>query len=145
MVKRFQDWPTKLAKTLKKMEGRSFRYGTYDCFLGMGECVKSMTGEDPTKVHRGSYHNKLEAYTRIRELGGLRNILLTECAKFGWKQIHPSKAQRGDILLIKDEKVGELVSVVSLDNRCAVVIPTTGGVDHIPLEKCDVIMAIRVE
>ncbi|WP_113154788.1 hypothetical protein [Nitratireductor sp. OM-1] len=102
-MKRRSFWRPSLADYFSQVQGRPFAWGSFDCALFAAGAVEAMTGVDFAKGYRG-------AYTTLA--GGLR-LLRTEgfethadFAAAHLTEIHPSKAQVGDIAAIAVSDAG---------------------------------------
>lgn len=97
-LQRRPDWPERLAETLKIARSRSFVWGTHDCALFAADCVKSMTDVDLAKSFRGSYNDAAGAARALVHAGF--SSIEDLASSFLGSEIQPTRAQRGDIVLI---------------------------------------------
>lgn len=91
---RVQNWPELLADFDASARARPFKWGEWDCALMSADWIKTCTGVDPAETYRGRYKTAKGA-ARI-----LRKGLLEFCRGFGFEEVRPMMAQRGDIAMI---------------------------------------------
>lgn len=97
MVKRFEDWPQRLAAAIEAARGRPFCWGAHDCALFAAEVVQALTGIDFAAEFRGRYASKAEAVGLLGERGGLEAVVT---AVLGTPRPSPILAQRGDVVMV---------------------------------------------
>lgn len=98
LLRRRPDWPERLHAALAAAEAVEFAWGRSDCFTLAMDVVEALTGADPWSHERGRYASAKGAAKRLArvgysDLGGL-------FADLG-EQIHPSRARRGDLGLVR--------------------------------------------
>src|SRR6185369_14639028 len=117
---RYEDWEIRLADYLYQCAGRRFKYGTFDCCKFSAGAVEVMTGVD---VMAGfSYHDARAAKLEIPR--GLLAAFSTVMEQAGVKQVSPSFAQRGDLVVGKFPRT--TVGVVALDGKRAHFVTRKG-------------------
>lgn len=67
-MKRYDDWPERLAQKLDEMKDLGFRWGSHDCVTFAAACVEAMTGDRPIP-EIGNYTTALGAARQIKKLG----------------------------------------------------------------------------
>ena len=92
---------------IEKYAGQSFRYGA-DCCQFVGECVESLTGDNPMKAF--SYSDESEAYEIINSYGSLEKAITATLGEpyDGFKD--------GDVCLI-EQTGGRQIAAVAYENR----------------------------
>lgn len=98
MIKRFPDWPERLAGYINLCLKRPFVWGENDCCLFAMDCVQEMTGVDLAKPYRG-YKTQIQALRLLNRHGGIAGIAETVAEKHGIAEIPPLTSQRGDVCL----------------------------------------------
>jgi cell wall-associated NlpC family hydrolase len=131
-MKRYPDWPERLAQFIESKRTVPFEWGENDCLMFAADAVVAITGEDPTAAHRGQYQTGEAVYERIREAGGLRHMLALP-------EKHRGLAQRGDIVLADVEGVETFGVVAGAGAWCG---PGETGVVFRPM--AEVILALEV-
>tara|TARA_Y100001937_G_scaffold66257_1_gene90662 strand:- start:5824 stop:6243 length:420 start_codon:yes stop_codon:yes gene_type:complete len=101
MYKRIDNWQNVLVKELEKP--RFFQWGKDDCCLFACDIIEKITGTDPAIEFRGKYNTALGAYKEIKRQGyeGVVDVARKICKKYGWPEVHPNLAQRGDAIAAK--------------------------------------------
>lgn len=98
-VKRLPDWRNRLDAYLDEKTREPFEYGTNDCALFVAGAVNAMTGFDPAEGFRGRYHTSAQAQRSLLSHGYEK---VTEMARQFFREIHPSRAQIGDLAVAED-------------------------------------------
>lgn len=131
-IMRHEDWPEKLAKYLSGPH--KFNMKRHNCALFVGNWVKEATGLDRTKKYKRL--SKAEMIRLYEERGGWQG----EMESFA--EIHPKKAQRGDVALMNIETLDgcDTAPGIVMDGRVAVL--GERGIVFYPIERA--IMAWRV-
>jgi len=93
---RTRDWELRLARAMRKHMNAPMEYGKCDCYLICADAVEAVTGKDPFKDVRGKYTTEQGAARQLKKRG-FRTVEEAWASLF--KEIHPAKAQRGDILI----------------------------------------------
>ena len=117
MLRRFEDWPSRLSSYLETRRHAEFGYGTHDCCLFVGDAILAMTGTDIAAYFRDSYHSSLEALRRIRsytEFATVEGVVEAVMRRYGIPELSlPTHAARGDAVLL-ELACGEVLGLVSL-------------------------------
>jgi hypothetical protein len=115
-MKRFEDWPRRLAAAIEAARGRPFCWGEHDCLLFAADVVHAITGLDPAASWRGRYDSRAAAAHHLSELGGLEAVVT---GALGTPLSHPTLAQRGDVVMV-DTNEGPALGVCNGANAaCA--------------------------
>ncbi len=101
-MKRLPDWRSRLFAVIQN-SNRPFEWGENDCALFAARCAEAVLGIDYAEGWRGTYSDMdgamaalaAHGYTDLPSL--LIGILGAEA------EIHPSRARRGDLVLIQTE------------------------------------------
>lgn len=105
MLTRFPDWPDRLAGAVNGGLTRAFAWGRFDCCLFACDGVAAITGVDPAAELRGRYTTQLGAARVLKRFagGGLAEAADKIAGQLGAPAIAPSRAQRGDVVLVETE------------------------------------------
>tara|TARA_Y100001970_G_scaffold76109_1_gene96558 strand:- start:5233 stop:5676 length:444 start_codon:yes stop_codon:yes gene_type:complete len=98
-----QNWENSLAWFLDSKVGAKFEWGKNDCLHFMLNAVEAMTGKQPWQSPGAS--TAYEAARWLEKLGGLEALFRCIAKNNKWSAvINPERnAQRGDVVLIKDQ------------------------------------------
>jgi len=89
---RSQDWPEKLNEYILSQQGKEFALGHFDCCSFSFGAAQAMTGD-----------NLLPEYSGAKQaLKMLKEKPLIERLREIFPEVHPAKAQRGDIGYFED-------------------------------------------
>lgn len=99
--RRLPGWAERLAQCVEVARTRRFRWGEHDCCLWTAAVVQALTGYDLGEPFRGTYGTSDGASGRIRQDGveGLGELLASLAFRWGFPEILPTLAQRGDVVL----------------------------------------------
>lgn len=114
MIRRFHDWPTRMAEALLVEEKVPFAWGESDCSMFAANVIKAIRGDDIFERYRGRYKTERGAY-RIAK-GHPENVVEKIIEDHPLQPINPDRAQRGDLLAIRQNEENALC-IVSLDPR----------------------------
>lgn len=92
-LKRFPDWPERLADFLETRRERVFLWASNDCCLFAADAVLAITGHDFAEGMR-NYKDAKGAARLIKKVGGMRAFAADLQEK------HAGLAQRGDVVLV---------------------------------------------
>lgn len=93
-MKRFDDWPERLADYLEGARGRPFCFGSHDCASFAAGAVQAMTGEAPAIPQVES----AAAYLHFLRDHGPLDAIVDDT--LGERLPSPAFAQRGDVVLL---------------------------------------------
>jgi hypothetical protein len=136
MLTRFPDWPERLAAFLTATRDVPFEWGVNDCALRTCDAVKATTGADLAEPLRGRYRTKLGAARAIlRACGGDLEDLAEQFAfNFAIREVQPSYARRGDVVLL-DTPLGPTLGIVDMTGITA-EFKVNDGVLCAPVASC---------
>lgn len=97
-LKRYPDWPERLAAQIHARMKEPFVWGQHDCCLFAMDCVKAMTGEDLAAPFRG-YADQKQALRMLKKHGGVAGIAQAVAKRYKILEIAPAMAGRGDVCL----------------------------------------------
>jgi hypothetical protein len=106
-VRRFEDWPGRLACAIEGARARPFEWGAHDCALFAAGVVEQLTGHDFAAEFRGRYASHAEAVAVLGARGGLEAVV---AGLLGEPRSFPALAQRGDVVLV-DTALGPALGV----------------------------------
>lgn len=136
MMRRFDDWPERLAGFLQAAAGRPFVWGHSDCCLFACDAVRAMTGEDPAAPFRGRYRSKAGAFAAMRAFvgaGGGQGLIADTAERIArdldCREVGPLEAQRGDVVLT-DQGPWQALGICA---GARVAIAGLAGVEYQPL------------
>lgn len=111
-LRRYDDWPERLADWLGEHRARPFAWGSWDCALAACDWVRVATGVDLARGLRG-YKTARGAAGAMRRFagGGLVEVAEAVAARHGIAEVAPGYAQRGDLALLDTEQ-GPALGVV---------------------------------
>jgi hypothetical protein len=122
-LQRLNDWRARLDAEIERQRHSPFAWGRQDCAIGFAaSIVQAITGKDLARGYRGKYSTptgalRLLASIGAQSLGDLAAIMLPE--------IHPSRADVGDIAVIEaDGPGGEAFAMV---DSSGLVVMTKNG------------------
>src|SRR5690242_8272988 len=86
-LKRYQDWPERLAAFVATMRDRPFAWGSWDCCLFVAAAIKEMTGVDFGEPFRATgYNDEASAYAIVAEYGSTEALWNSLLGKpVGWQ------------------------------------------------------------
>lgn len=96
-VRRFPDWPERLAAFIETHRNEPFVWGRHDCCTFLSDAAVALTGSDPMAEFRGRYDSETGADAM---LGGapLDDFVGACLARWGAVESSPLMASRGDIV-----------------------------------------------
>jgi hypothetical protein len=83
-----------LNAVISEWQNKQFKYGTADCCIFAGACIKAVCGVDPSADWQGSYRTANGAHKVLKKIGGLEAVLDKH-----FKRIDLKLVQRGDVCL----------------------------------------------
>lgn len=133
MLTRFPDWHARLATEIERARSRTFEWGKFDCALFACDCVLAVTGVDPAAEFRGTYSTEDEA-RKLLGTEGLDGFASAIAGKTELKEISPTFAQRGDVVLVENGDPTRALGVVGLDGRF-VLCASEPGLARVPMKR----------
>ena len=125
MIKRREDWPTRLVNFIAKAQRLSFSWGEknggHDCGLFAANAIEEMTGRDPASWFRGRYSTKIGAYRALKKFsgGGIEEAACRISDENNFPEIPVLTAQRGDLVLLCTREGHALGICVGAHIACA--------------------------
>ena len=136
MIPRHQDWPARLGDALAAAANAPFEFGKHDCCLAVCDVVLAFTGIDLAEDFRG-YKGKAGAAAVLRKNGGIIGIAEAIAARHGIPEVPPGLAQRGDVVIVKDDHGRETLAIVDLTGREVVAAARAGGWAARPVKRIE--------
>ena len=132
---RIPNWPELLVEYLDRRKDERFQWGVMDCCTFACDWVEEITGVDPMAELRHKYSGPItaqKAMIRFTESGdGLAACAQKLAFKYGFNEVKPSEAQRGDVVLI-DFGSALALGIVGPDHHLHGAGPQ--GIVTVPLE-----------
>ena len=99
-IERVQDWPILLDEYIRDHLNKPFTWGDNDCCLFACTAVQILTGIDPAESWRGKYTSREAALhlAQVRGCNTVYDIAKSMAAQYGFEEIMPGFASRGDIV-----------------------------------------------
>ena len=111
-MRRLENWPTRLGRTIDAAMTKEFRWGEHDCCLFACDCIEAVTGVDPAAPHRGRYQSKFGAARVLKALhGSLSDSASAVARQLSAPHIQTNAAKRGDVCFLQTE-YGDALGVV---------------------------------
>lgn len=126
-VARKENWPSLLLEAIKVKENKRHSFGIHDCCISVCDLVESTTGVDIGKRFRG-YRGKGGMEQTLHIHGGVEAIAESVMSEYGFDEIKPRTAQRGDVVLLTTEQ-GDAMGVIGMDGRHAITSGPRGWVE----------------
>lgn len=126
MIRRLEDWPTRLERYVLAQQKAKFRYGQLDCCLFVAGAIEAMTGVDIAPFRE--YHSRRTASQLAVTYCGrksVRAIVEKAFEEAGMPKIPPAFACRGDAVLIKRPSDSSL-GIVDLNGRDILLLAREG-------------------
>ncbi len=135
-MRRLKDWPGRLASFITATEDDSFVWGENDCCLRAANAVKVITGVDVATKFRGKYKTARGAAGVLKRFtnGGVGELAFKIAQDYGLEEIHPSFAQRGDVVLVELPETGPSLGFIDL-NGLIRAVHESGGDVQLPVSK----------
>ena len=95
-IKRYSDWPERLAKFIANTRQKPFVWGENDCCLFAMDCVEAITGHDLAEPYRGYRVRSKHYFEQVWRCGWNRRC---RGRQIQHSEIPPLTAQRGDVYL----------------------------------------------
>lgn len=130
-MKRFENWPSELARMIAVAEREPFEWGKNDCCLWTADVVHALTGVDYAEQFRGAYDTEEQAYM-IMDLLGEPTIKETVTVLLG-EPININFVQRGDVVM----GIFDGAQTLGICIGAKVAFKTLNGLIQLPLAKCD--------
>jgi len=132
MATKKENWWQLLLTEYMVAQARKFKWGEFDCALWVADAVKIMTDVDFASEFRGKYKTENGA---IRRLGkkGLSGVVT---AKLG-SPISITYAQRGDVVLLKHNGMGEFPEALGMCFGAVSVFVGPDGLLEVATGDCD--------
>lgn len=131
-----------MADFLASRSETAFEWGKFDCMIFASDAIELLTGADPAKEFRGAYSTEADAIEILKRRGGVRGIAMRGAKKYGFKQIPPLFAQRGDICLGRPEGQDTLGVC---QGRYFVFAKSPVGLVYISLDDPNIVNVWRIE
>lgn len=131
-LKRVEHWDTRAFHNFAKSNRATpFKWGEWDCCLAAASFVQAITGIDIGQNFRGKYTDEASAMATIASVTGGKTIedaLEWVAKKYGLpERIHPLMAQRGDLVLVKNNDGNLIAGVVHLTGRHVLTVGPKGA------------------
>lgn len=141
-MRRFADWPERLAVYLDERTRTPFAWGFHDCCAFACDGVLAQCGIDPMRPARGRYRTPRGAMGWIGRNGGSLEAVAEKLgAKVELPRVPVLMAGRGCVVLgmvrvDEGEPPVPALGLVGLDSRVALFAARAGGYEPYPLRGC---------
>lgn len=128
------DWAYKLGEFVNSIHTTPFAYGTYDCGILAAGCIRALTGIDA--MPSMTYSTALEAAQECQRICGspyLDDLVASLAEQYGWTEVKPAFAHRGDLVVIGAKDQTRL-GVVSLHGT-HIMTPGDNGLVYEPFDR----------
>ena len=133
---RRKHWERLLATYVHELSRSTFQYGFVDCGLYVAGAIEVMTGLDiKSEVPDLSYTDEIGAALALKRAGfeDVEDMAEKLASKYGFPEVHPNFAGRGDVLLAYNE--GDILSLALCLGDC-IIGPSKEGFAPIPRREC---------
>lgn len=103
---RNETWDVDLLNFIKSRKNTKFEWGVHDCTLFAADCIKIMTGIDPSEGYR-NYSTKEGAALIVGKVGSLREFITSILGQ----EIPTNLAMRGDCVMLKNQDNEETIGI----------------------------------
>jgi hypothetical protein len=114
---------------LASRKNTPYKWGTNDCAMFAADGILAQTGTDIAADFRGKYTDESGAYTAIKEVCGGSTVedAAVYCAqKAGMTELqHPLMAQRGDLVIVENDRK-RIAGLVHINGRDVAVVGDKG-------------------
>ena len=132
-MRRYEDWPERLARFVEGATGRPFVWGERDCALWAADWIETATGIDPASDYRGRYRTERGA-ARALTTRGHGGVAAAFTAALGEDRvIAVAYAQRGDLVCWHGPQGDTIGICVGMSSA---FIAVGGGLVHMPTLAC---------
>jgi hypothetical protein len=128
-VRRYDNWPERLAALVERARARRFVWGQHDCMTFAADAVRAMTGIDPIAGWRGRYASEEEGDALLGP-DGLESFVAHLMAGLGVPEASPRHVQRGDWAMVTLPRTDRLWNGVCLGE--SVAMPAEHGLVFVP-------------
>lgn len=123
MMRRRDDWQSRLSAAAAAGRAAEFRWGAHDCVTFAADCVLAMTGFDPLSDYRGDYDSEIGAGRILLERGH-ETLADAITEQLGAPLENVRMMGRGDVALVEHD--GTRAAGVCLGHVVAVPAKTRG-------------------
>ena len=127
MLRRFEDWPRRLAEWETARRETPFAWGTNDCVISAASAVLAMTGVNPI-ADMPSWRTAAEAAAALSPYGGVAGAVSSM-----FEEVEVPMAHRGDLVVVPGifAQAGDQALAVVLGSLCAA--PGRSGLVFTPI------------
>lgn len=126
-MKRFPDWPSRLAEYLSSTRDKAFEWGSHDCVTFAAGAVEAITGHKATNL---TWHTQVGAGKLLAKLGGLSAAVDSVLPR---RDNHLT-AQRGDVVMVTHGEQSWLAVV----DYAGWVAPSQAGLVRGPIDTASI-------
>jgi hypothetical protein len=128
------DWAYNLGEFVNSIHTTPFAYGVHDCGTLSAGCIKALTGIDA--MPSMTYSTAVEAARECQRVCGspcVDDLVAFLAKQYGWKEVKPTFAHRGDLVVIGGGDQARL-GVVSLHGT-HIMTPGDKGLLYEPFDR----------
>lgn len=103
MTRRCNNWPAKLALFIEEKRGQPFDWAVNNCCFFACDWLAMLTGVDPASDFRDEVDSALSAQRVLNARGGLDEMAIAAFDRWGWLEVVPALARRGDVVEVQTE------------------------------------------
>lgn len=136
-MRRVKDWVSRFEKVLNEAKEKKPDWADHNCCTFAADCVFAITGIDAMAEYRGKFKTKKQAFALLRKVsgGGVNKAGEKFSKENGLKEVKPTYAKRGDLVIAVNEDKEEVFGIIDLSGRYAIGIHPVKGIAYEPLAK----------
>jgi len=117
---RCENWPGRLKAFLETHANRPFDWAKWNCCHFANAWVQELTGVTLDRGFLGACTGLLPARRILKQKGGVAGLFARACHRHGFTQVPRYYAQRGDLVLFKDQEGATAVGICCGESVAAV-------------------------
>lgn len=126
---RIKNWPRALSSFIESRRTQPFDWAGNNCCFFACDWIAALTAIDPAADLRPQVASAADAVRVLTEQGGVEQIAASRCQQYGWPEVAPAFAQRGDIAMVSTDHGPALGVVIG----AKIAHPGPEGLTFLPL------------